>query len=137
MTPELLILALAFLLQVAQFAWMAVRGNRELGTGKTFGPRDRDRLGGDLEDLASIPTARLFRAHRNHNEALILFTIAVVVVTLSGAGSAFTAACAWAYLVARTLYVPAYFFGLVPWRTYVWFVGFLAPIFMILAALVA
>jgi uncharacterized MAPEG superfamily protein len=137
MTPELLALSLAFLLQVAQLSWMALRGNLELGPGKTLSPRDRDRLGGNLEDLVSVRTARLFRAHRNHNEALILFTIAVVVVTLSGSASAFTAGCAWVYLAARILYVPAYYFGLVPWRSYVWAVGFLAPVLMILAALVA
>lgn len=137
MTPELFVLSLALLVQVAQFTWMAVRGNMELGPGKTLSPRDRERLGGDLEDLVSVRTARLFRAHRNHNEALILFTIAVVVVVLSDAGSAFTAVCAWSYLAARILYIPAYFFGWVPWRSYIWFVGFLAPNFMILAALVA
>ena len=137
MTSELLALSLAFLLQVAQLSWVALRGNLELGPGKTLSPRDRDRLGGSLEDLVSVRTARLFRAHRNHNEALILFTIAVVVVTLSGSASTFTAVCAWVYLAARVLYVPAYYLGLVPWRSYVWAVGFVAPVLMILAALVA
>ena len=137
MTSELLALSLAFLLQVAQLSWVALRGNLELGPGKTLSPRDRDRLGGNLEDLVSARTARLYRAHRNHNEALILFTIAVVVVTLSGSGSTFTAVCAWVYLAARVLYVPAYYLGLVPWRSYVWAVGFVAPVLMILAALVA
>ena len=45
---------------------------------------------------------------------MILFTLAVVVVTLSDKASALTAACAWVYLAARVLYVPAYAFGLAP-----------------------
>jgi uncharacterized MAPEG superfamily protein len=72
----------------------------------------------------------------NHFEALILFTIAVVVVTLGAQSTPFTAACAWIYLVARVLYVPAYAFGWVPWRSLIWFVGFAATLAMILAALI-
>ncbi len=59
-------------------------------------------------------TGRLLRALNNHFEGLILFTLAVVVVTLSGQSTPFTAACAWTYLAARILYVPAYAIGLVP-----------------------
>jgi len=137
MTPEVTVLALAGLLQVAQFSWMIVRANKQLGHGKTFSPRDKDRLGGSLDDLLEPRTARLNRAFHNHNEALILFTIAVVVVTLGDAANAFTFLCAGLYLIARTLYVPAYFFGWVPWRSYIWFTGFLASIAMIVAALLA
>ncbi|MEL7216308.1 MAG: MAPEG family protein [Pseudomonadota bacterium] len=135
MTPELTILALAALLQVAQFALMSVRANLEVGPGKAASPRDRDRLGGHIEDLLSTGTARLYRALNNHFEGLILFTIAVVVVELSGSNSAFTAGCAVAYLLARIAYVPAYFYGLSPWRSAIWFVGFLATVAMIIAAL--
>ena len=71
----------------------------------------------------------------NHFEALILFTLAVVVVSLGHRGSGFTAACAWAYLGARILYVPAYAFGWAPWRSAIWSVGFFASVAMILAAL--
>lgn len=132
MTTELTVLALAALLQVVQFVLMAVPANLELGTRRTLSPRD----GVDLRAQMSPRTARLYRALDNHFEGLILFTIAVVVVTLSGGGSGFTAALAWTYLIARILYVPAYAMGLVPWRSVVWFVGFGATIAMILAALV-
>ncbi len=135
MTPELTALALALLLQAVQFCLMAIPANLELGAGKTASPRDRDRLGGGLEDQLSTRTARLYRALNNHFEALILFTIAVVVVELSGANSALTAACAWAYLGARVLYIPAYAFGWAPWRSLIWFVGFLATIAMVVIAL--
>ena len=136
MTPELTALALAALLQVAQFVLMAVPANLELGPGKTTSPRDPGRLGKPLVEQVSPMTGRLFRALDNHFEGLILFTIAVVVVTLGEASSPITQGCAWAYLIARVLYVPAYAFGLSPWRSYVWFVGFAATTTMLIAALI-
>ncbi len=135
MPPEVTVLALAGVLQVAQYAAMAIPANLELGPGKTTSPRDRSRLGGSLQDQLSDGTARLYRALDNHFEGLILFTLAVVVVTLGGQSSPFTVACAWVYLGARVLYVPAYYFGLAPWRSLIWFAGFLATVAMILAAL--
>lgn len=132
MTPELTALALAGLLQVVQYVAMSVPANLELGTRATTSPRD----GLDLEKNLSTRTGRLYRALNNHFEGLILFTLAVVVVTLSGQSSAFTAACAWIYLAARIAYVPAYGWGLTPWRTLIWLVGFLATALMLVAALI-
>lgn len=136
MTVELTVLALAALLQVVQFALMAVPANIELAPGETLGPRDRNKMGGDLVDKLSPRTARLYRALSNHFEALILFTIAVLVVTLGDQSSPLTRACAWIYLAARVLYIPAYAFGWVPWRSLIWFVGLGATTLMLLAALV-
>ena len=136
MTPELTTLTLAGLLQVIQYALMSIPANLELGTGKTLSPRDRERLGGSLEEQLSPKTARLLRALNNHFEGLILFTLAVVVVTLSGQSTAFTAACAWVYLGARVAYIPAYYFGLSPWRSLIWMVGFTATVLMLVAALI-
>lgn len=135
MTPELTVLALAGLLQVVQYALMSIPANLELGPGKTLSPRDADRLEKPLIEQVSRGTGRLFRALNNHFEGLILFTLAVVVVTLGDQSSWVTVTCAWVYLVARVLYVPAYYFGLVPWRSLIWLVGFLATALMILAAL--
>jgi uncharacterized MAPEG superfamily protein len=131
MTPELTALALAGLLQCVQFVLLSVPANLELGPRRTLAPRDD----GDLAEQLSPRTARLARALSNHFEGLILFTLAVVVVTLSGKASGFTAACAWTYLLARILYVPAYWLGLVPWRSVIWLVGFLATLAMLVAAL--
>lgn len=135
MTPELTVLALAGLLQVVQFCLMAIPANLELGPGKTLSPRDPARLGTPLVEQVSPVTGRLWRAMNNHFEGLILFTLAVVVVTLGGQSTTFTQACAWTYLGARILYVPAYAFGLVPWRSLIWSVGFTATVAMLLAAL--
>ena len=131
MTPELAALTLAALLQVVQFVLMSVPANLELGPGKTLTPRDK----GGLEAQMSQTTARLYRALNNHFEGLILFTIACVEVTLAGASSPFTAACAYLYLAARILYIPAYAFGWVPWRSIIWMTGFAATTLMLIASL--
>lgn len=135
MTPELTVLALAGLLQAVQYVLMAVPANLELGVAKTLSPRDPERLGKPLAAQVAPRTGRLIRALDNHFEALILFTLAVATLVLAEKSTAFTAACAWTYLGARILYVPAYYFGLAPWRSLIWAVGFLATVAMILAAL--
>jgi uncharacterized MAPEG superfamily protein len=135
MTPELTALTLAALLQVVQYALMAVPDNVELGVRKTLSPRDPGRLGKPLPEQVSVETSRLIRALNNHFEGLILFTIACVVITISDQSTPFTRACAYSYLAARVLYIPAYAFGWVPWRSLIWFVGFAATTAMFLAAL--
>ena len=136
MTPDLTALTLAGLLQVVQYVLMSVPANLELGPGKTLSPRDQSRLSGTLEAQLSDKSARLFRAFNNHFEGLILFTIACVVVTLSGASTGVTATAAYIYLVARVAYIPAYYFGWRPWRSLIWLTGFLATVLMLLAVLI-
>lgn len=131
MTPELTALTLTGLLQAIQYLLFAVPANRELGVGYTSSARDKP----PSRQLSPI-TARLQRALDNHFEGLILFTLAVVVITLSGKAGAFTAACGWTYLAARILYVPAYAFGWRPWRSVIWAIGFLATLAMMLTALI-
>ncbi|MCE6958919.1 MAPEG family protein [Cereibacter sphaeroides] len=131
MTAELTALCLAGLLQAATFLPFSVFANMELGANYTMSPRDR---APDLQ--LSTLTARLQRAMNNHFEGLILFTLAVLVVTLGNESTGFTATMAWVYLLARVLYVPAYALGWVPWRSAIWAVGFLATVAMLLAALI-
>lgn len=132
--PEARVLAFAGLLQAAQFVLMAVPANRELGTARTFSPRDPDRLERPLMEQVSPVTGRLHRAMTNHFEGLVLFTLAVLALALTGRSSPFTLACAWTYLAARVLYVPAYALGLVPWRSAVWLAGWLATVAMMAVA---
>jgi len=136
MTPELTALTLAALLQVVQYVLMSVPANLELGAGKTMSARDRDRLGGSLEDQLSEKTARLYRALNNHFEGLILFSIACVIIALTDQSTPITQTAAFTYLAARALYLPAYYLGLRPWRSVIWAVGFLATTLMLLAALI-
>lgn len=131
MTVELTALALAGLLQAVLFTLFAVPANLELGTGYTTSPRDRP-----PSRPMSETTARMQRALNNTFEALITFTIAVVVVTLGNQSTPLTEACAWVFLAARVLYIPAYRYGWRPWRSAIWGVGYLASLVMIVAALV-
>lgn len=131
MTPELTALALAGLLQAVQFILFAVPANLELGTRYTSGPRDKA-----PERPLSTLTGRMQRAMNNHFEGLILFTLAVLVVTVSGQSTATTAILAYVYLAARILYVPAYALGLTPWRSAIWAVGWFATLALLLTALI-
>ncbi len=135
MTPELTALTLAALLQLATFVALAIPANLQLGPDKTMSPRDPDRLGAPLQDQVSPRVSRLFRAFNNHTEWLLLFAIATLTIHITDQSTPFTAACAYTYLAARIAYLPAYFFGLTPWRSLIWLIGFLATAAMLIAAL--
>ncbi|OWU85406.1 membrane protein [Oceanicola sp. 22II-s10i] len=128
MTPELTVLALAALLQIAQIALYSVLGQRQVGRRAALRPRDEPVL---LTGMAG----RAYRAMNNHFEGLILFGIAVMVVTYADKADTITAIYALIYLIARILYVPAYLFGWVPWRSLIWSAGLLATAAMLIAAL--
>jgi uncharacterized MAPEG superfamily protein len=128
MTSELTVLALSVFLQLGQFGLAAWSMNRDVGIAYNASPRDQP------ADFSTL-TGRLRRAVDNHFEAMALFTVAVVVVTMSGAAGPLTATCAWIYLAARILYVPAYALGWSPWRSAIYIVGATATSVMILAAL--
>lgn len=129
MTPELTALALAGLLQAAQYAAYTVAGQKQLGRRVAMGKRD------NTPELTG-KTGRIQRALNNHFEGLIMFTLAVVVVTLGDQSTVVTATCAYIYLGARVLYVYCYVYGLTPWRSYVWVTGLIATVTMIVAALI-
>ena len=131
MTQELTALTLAVLLQMLQFILFAVPANIELGLGYTSSPRDRP----PSRQMSTL-TGRLQRAMTNHFEALILFTAAVLVVTLGNQSTPTTQYAAWTYLGARILYIPAYAMGLRPWRSAIWGIGFAATLTMLVAALI-
>ena len=128
MSVELKVLGFAALLQFVQFIVMAVPVSLQLGVAYTGGNRD------EQLQATGVP-GRLKRALENHFEGLILFTIAVLVVVLGEASSPLTEKCAWVYLWARILYVPAYAWGVFLVRSLIWSVGFIATAIMIIAAL--
>ena len=128
MPVELKVLGYAALLQIVQFVLMAVPVNLQLGVAYTGGHRD------EQLQATGVP-GRLKRALENHFEGLILFTIAVLVVVLGEASSALTEKCAWVYLWARILYVPAYASGVYGVRSLIWGVGFVATAVMLIVAL--
>lgn len=127
-SPELVVLGLSAILQAVQIALAGWSMGRDGLQQWNVGPRDG-------EPQFSARTGRLRRAVNNHFEALAFFTIAVVLVQFTQSNTGLTAACAWAYLIARVLYVPAYALGWSPWRSLIFGVGFLATMLMILTAL--
>ncbi len=129
MTHELTVLILAALLLIAQIVLYAVLANLQVPLGTALGPRDKPvQLTG--------AAGRAQRAVTNHVEGLLPFAIAVLVITLTDQSSTATRICASVYLIARIFYVPAYLQGLVPWRSVIWLVGFLATLIMLVAALI-
>lgn len=128
MSAEITALGLAAILQGVQIGLGQAGLNRDAGKEWNMGPRDSTP---ELSDQ----TARMRRAVENHFEGLILFTIAVVMVTLTDSANVITALAAWLYLIARVLYVPAYALGWTPWRSVIWAVGFVATFIMIVMSL--
>lgn len=129
MTPELIALALVALEHVVLIGWSQKSLTRDVGEAGNVGPRD--------EELSlSVRTGRLRRALANHTENFPFFIGAVVVVTMSGSSSWFTAAAAFVYVIARALYIPAYAFAWVPWRSLFYMIGALATCAMYIAAFV-
>ncbi|WP_456386636.1 MAPEG family protein [Profundibacter sp.] len=129
MTPELTILTYAALLQFAQLALAILFGDAQ--TGIKYGASARD-TPKPLTGLAG----RVDRALNNHYAALALFTIAVLIVTLGDQSTPLTINCAWAYLIARALYVPAYISGIPYLRSIIWTVATGATLTMLITALI-
>ena len=128
MAAELTALGLAALLQAVQIGLAGMAMNRDAGARWNAGPRD------ECPRFSPV-TGRLRRAVQNHFEGLALFTIAVLLVNLMDRSDGITVLCAWAYLFARILYVPAYALSWSPWRSAIWAVGFVATLVMIIYAI--
>jgi uncharacterized MAPEG superfamily protein len=129
MTVELTLLTLATLLQAIYFAVYSISANLQVGTKTAMGPRDTPvQLTGGA--------GRAQRALGNQFEALILFAIAILVLTFSDQTDGHTAIAATLFLIARVLYLPAYLFGLTPWRTVIWTIGFTATLVLLFKALI-
>ena len=130
MTPELTALSAAALVHFATVMVAQRFLSRDIGADGNLGSRD------DIEDRLSPATRRLRRATANFTENIGPFIIAVLVVVLAGKSSALTATCAWVFVGARILYVPAYALAWVPWRSVIWSVGFVATLILLIVGVV-
>ena len=128
MSPELTILGLYGLFTVLTILAQATAAHLQLGPRITLSARDR------VPPLSPL-LGRLQRCVTNGVEGLALFTPAVLVAHLSGQSTGFTTLCAWSYVAARALYIPAYALGLVPWRSLIWSAGLLATLLLLGAGL--
>lgn len=129
MPPELTALACAVLIQSLTIGAYSVVGNLELGPRVTTGPRD-----GKLPPI-SVRLGRLMRAVTNGFEGLVMFAPAALIIAISGQSTPITAVAAWVYVAARILYVPAYAYGLAPWRSVIWMVGLASTLTLLVSAL--
>ncbi len=126
MPIELLQVLLALLLGFAYFTIFAVVANLELGTDYTAGPRDHAPA-----KPMSKGCARLHRAHQNFVETFPMFAAAMIVAHLAGAADNAVVTAGWVYLIARVVYLPAYWSGVPYLRSLVWSVATLAILFVV------
>ncbi|MGB7241372.1 MAG: MAPEG family protein [Sulfitobacter sp.] len=114
---ETTILALYGLLVMLTILLQATGYMQKLGLGYLMSSRDEDRI-------VEGKTARMGRALNNSVTAMVLFAPAILLLVLTDKTSTDTLLAAQVFLVARLVYLPAYFFGMVGIRTLAWFAGF-------------
>lgn len=129
MPQELTVLTLSALLHVLHLGAYGRAAKAQLSPDYAMGPRDTPKT---LTGVAG----RLDRAMTNHFEGLILFAIAAVVIAITDQSTVVSGICAWAYFIARLLYIPAYAYGKGIWRSLVWGIGYLATLVMLIGALI-
>ena len=125
---ELQLLVAAVIVGLVQIGWAAAAG---AGGARDFaylsGPRDEVRPAGTV-------AGRLDRALRNFLETFPLFAAALLACLAAGkVGGTLTVYGAWAYVVARAVYVPLYALGVPLLRTLVWAVSLVGIIMVIVA----
>ncbi len=129
MPAELTVLVLAAFLMIVQMGAVGMFRRDQVSPEWNVSPRD--------EPVTFTGRAgRAERALSNLIEGLVLFIIAVLVLTIADRSSGLTAVLAWVWLAARVAYVPAYILGLSPLRSAIWGVGFLANLIMLVIALI-
>lgn len=129
MTAELTTLVLTVFLQIAQMLLVSILARNQVPRDWHVSPRDNP-------VTLTGRAGRAERAYRNNFESLVFFAVAAVTLTLADKSTGMSASLAWIYLAARVLYVPAYIYGLTPWRSLVWTVGFIATLAMLGLALI-
>ena len=77
----------------------------------------------DQAPKASVFAGRADRAAANSIESFITFAALALTAHVAGVDNDQVALGAKIYFFARLAYLPAYYFGLNPWRTIIWFVS--------------
>ncbi|MFN4100005.1 MAG: MAPEG family protein [Pararhodobacter sp.] len=130
MNPELAALATVALVHFATVFTAQRFLTRDIGKDGNTGTRE------GMEDKLSTVTLRLRRATANFTENIGPFIIAVLVVVLAGKTSTATAVLAWVFVAVRVIYVPAYAFAWVPWRSLIWVIGAGATLALLILGLI-
>jgi uncharacterized MAPEG superfamily protein len=131
MNAELTVLAWGCLLGIAHI-FIAVRfKTRQYGSKWNMGARD------EALDPPQPIVGRLARAQANFFETFPIMAAALLIVSVAGLESRWTAIGAWAWLVARAVYLPLYAAGVPVVRTIVFLVSIVGIALVLRPALVA
>lgn len=128
MTTELMILGWTLVLALVQIMAASAMRNKETGMEYNMSARDKP------APPPGVVTARLQRAQANLFETLPLFAAAILIAHVGGREGDLTLWGAWAYLIARVVYVPLYAAGIPVVRSIAWTVS-LVGLGMVLAAI--
>ena len=93
-----------------------------------LGPRDHVRP-------YTVVGGRASRALANMQEALPVFLALALMNMILGTAAGLAITGGWIFLVARVLYVPAYFAGIPVLRTLIWMCGWVGLVMMLLPLL--
>jgi uncharacterized MAPEG superfamily protein len=129
MTPELTILGWTLVLAFVQVLLPALARNRETGVAYNAGPRDA------AGPPVGVVTGRLKRAQANLFETLPLFAVGLMIVHVTGRGSALTLWGSGIYLAARIIYLPLYAFGVPVVRSLAWTISVIGLALILFAIL--
>ncbi len=127
MTTALSYLAWTLVLAILQVSLASATKRRQDGTQWATGSRDAKHP--EYEGLAG----RMVRAQANLYEALPLFIGAVLLAHVSLRDGTLTAWGAGIFFWARLAYIPAYAYGLSPWRSVIWAVSVLGLVLVLVS----
>lgn len=130
MQTELVVLALALLLGLAQLFLATGMATQIRGLKWNMSPRDT--AGAPL--IGKV--GRCDRAFQNYKETFPFFAAAIFLVITTGRTNYFTQMGSMFYLGARVVYVPLYIYGIIGPRSLAWFVSILS-ILVILFQIIA
>jgi|GEM_PF-2506135 len=85
---------------------------------------------GNRERQSTLPRwhTRASKAHSNMIENLIPFAVIIVVAHLSNVSNIWTSGGALAFLIFRILHALCYWYGLTPWRTYIFILSLISEL---------
>jgi len=131
MTTELTVLAWGCVLAIVHlFAAVRVK-TRQYGTKWNIGPRDEE-----LPPPQPI-VGRLARAQANYYESFPIMAAAILIVSVAGLETRWTAIGALVWLAARIVYLPLYALGVRGLRSLAWAVSLGGIVMMLWPALAA
>ncbi len=119
MAIELLCLVWSVVLGLTHILIAGQARTNELGTKWNTSARD------GVQPVLSTVTNRLFRAQANFFETFPLFAVVILITAVTQLYSIYSQIGAILYLVARSVYLPLYAFGIPYIRTVVWLISLL------------